>query len=204
MIGNFKINLSTLLILALIILLILQRECQSPPSPVNPTVITKVETKWDTLKIDRLVYVPKWKTKTKTIHDTIPSDIDTLSILKDYYAKYFYTDTLDLDTLGNIVVNDTVSRNTIVSRRIKPNIFIPTTTVHSNTTTNKTRLYTGINISANKQSLSQAGVNLMLKTKKSKMYGVGIGFNRDLQPVLSGSLYWELKLKKPKVNQKLF
>lgn len=204
MIGSFKINLSTLIILILIVILILQRECNSPQPPVNSTVVTKIETKWDTLKIDSLVYVPKWKTRTETIHDTIPSDIDTLSILKDYYAKYFYTDTLDLDTLGNIVINDTVSRNIIVSRRIKPNVFIPTTTIHSNTTTNKTRLYTGINMSANRQSLNQAGVNLMLKTKKSKMYGVGIGFNRDLQPVISGSLYWEIKLKKPKINLKLF
>ena len=204
MIGSFKINLSTLIILILIVILILQRECNSPQPPINSTVVTKIETKWDTLKIDSLVYVPKWKTRTETIHDTIPSDIDTLSILKDYYAKYFYTDTLDLDTLGNIVINDTVSRNIIVSRRIKPNVFIPTTTIHSNTTTNKTRLYTGINMSANRQSLNQAGVNLMLKTKKSKMYGVGIGFNRDLQPVISGSLYWEIKLKKPKINLKLF
>lgn len=204
MIGSFKINLSTLIILILIVILILQRECNSPQPPINSTVVTKIETKWDTLKIDSLVYVPKWKTRTETIHDTIPSGIDTLSILKDYYAKYFYTDTLDLDTLGNIVINDTVSRNIIVSRRIKPNVFIPTTTIHSNTTTNKTRLYTGINMSANRQSLNQAGVNLMLKTKKSKMYGVGIGFNRDLQPVISGSLYWEIKLKKPKINLKLF
>lgn len=204
MIGNFKINLSTLLILALIALLVLQRECQSPPSPVSSTVITKVETKWDTVSIVKTEYIPKWKTRTETIHDTIPSDIDTLSILKDYYAKYFYTDTLDLDTLGNIVINDTVSRNTIVSRRIKPNVFIPTTTIHSNTTINKTRLYTGINMSANKQSLNQAGIGLILKTKKLRMYGVGIGFNRDLQPVISGSLYWEIKLKKPKVNLKLF
>jgi len=204
MIGTFKINLSTLLILALIALLILQRQCQSPPSPVNPTVITKVETKWDTVSIVKTEYVPKWKTRTETIYDTIPSDIDTLSILKDYYAKYFYTDTLDLDTLGNIVINDTVSKNTIVSRGIKPNVLIPTTTIYSNTTINKTRFYTGINMSANKQSLNQAGVNLMLKTKKSKMYGVGIGFNRDLQPVISGSLYWEVKLKKPKINLKLF
>ena len=204
MIGNFKINLNTLLIPVLIVLLILQRECQSPHPPVDPIVITKIETKWDTLKIDKLMYVPKWKTKTETIHDTVPANIDTLSILKDYYVKYFYTDTLDLDTLGNIIINDTVSRNTIVSRRIKPNVFIPTTTIHSNTTVNKTRLYTGINMSANKQSLNQAGVNLMLKTKKSKMYGVGVGFNRDLQPVISGSLYWEIKVKKPKVNLKLF
>ena len=142
--------------------------------------------------------------KDTIMRHTIPSDIDTLSILKDYYAKYFYTDTLDLDTLGNIVVNDTVSRNTIISRRIESNVFIPTTTVHSNTTINKTRLYTGINMSANKQSLNQAGINLMLKTKKSKMYSVGIGFNRDLQPIVSGGLYWEIRVKKPKLNLKLF
>ena len=93
------------------------------------SVITKIETKWDTLKIDSLVYVPKWRTRIVTEHDTIPTDIDTLSILKDYYSKYFYTDTLDLDSLGNIVINDTISKNQIIFREINPNIYIPTTTI---------------------------------------------------------------------------
>ena len=44
--------------------------------PITPT-ISEVEIKWDTLRIDSLVYVPKWRTKIKTIHDTIPADVDT-------------------------------------------------------------------------------------------------------------------------------
>ena len=54
----------------------------------EPITITQTVTKWDTVTIDSLVYIPKWKTKIETIHDTVPANIDTLDILKDYYSGY--------------------------------------------------------------------------------------------------------------------
>ena len=89
---TFK-DIKTLLIVVLVAIILLMRACSGGKNGTDiaePTIITETVTKWDTLKIDSLVYVPKWRTKITTIHDTIPADIDTLGILKDYYAKYFY------------------------------------------------------------------------------------------------------------------
>jgi hypothetical protein len=158
----------------------------------EPITITKTVTKWDTLKIDSLVYVPKWRTKITTIHDTIPADIDTLSILKDYYAKYFYTDTLSLDSLGNIVINDTISRNSILFREIQPNVLIPTTTVTNTVYINENEFYGGFGLQGRTDQLNYLGGELLWKNKKKQVYGFGIGVNQDFQPVLSGRMYWKI------------
>jgi len=158
----------------------------------EPTIITETITKWDTLKIDSLVYIPKWRTKITTIHDTIPADIDTLSILKDYYAKYFYTDTLSLDSLGNIVINDTISRNSILFREIQPNVLIPTTTVTNTVYINNREFYVGVGLKGRTDQINYLGGELLYKTKNKQVYGVGIGVNQDFQPVLGFSIYWKL------------
>ena len=194
-------NIQSVLIVVLIVVIILQRNCSGPSinlnipnngTPIEGTVITKIETKWDTIKIDSLIYVPKWRTHTITEYDTIPANIDTLSILKDYYTKYFYTDTLDLDTLGNIVINDTISQNLITSRKIIPNIYIPTTTIERDSLISKNEFYYGFGLAGNRQQFNYIGGELLWRSKRKKVIGLGVGINQNLQPVLTGRLFWKI------------
>jgi hypothetical protein len=191
---TFK-DIKTLLIVVLVAIILLMRACSGGKNGTDiaePTIITETVTKWDTLKIDSLVYVPKWRTKITTIHDTIPADIDTLGILKDYYAKYFYTDTLSLDSLGNIVINDTISRNSILFREIQPNVLIPTTTVTNTVYINNREFYVGVGLKGRTDQINYLGGELLYKTKNKQVYGVGIGVNQDFQPVLGFSMHWKL------------
>lgn len=164
----------------------------------EPTTVTETVTKWDTLKIDSLVYVPRWRTKVTTVYDTIPTDIDTLSILKDYYAKYFYTDTLSLDSLGSIVINDTISRNSIIFREIQPNVLIPTTTITNTIYLNKREFYGGISIGGmvnpvqDESPINHVSGELLYKNKKRQIYGFGLGIDKDFYPIISGRMYWKL------------
>ena len=145
-------NIQTLLIVVLVVLLFLQRSCSSTSVP-EPKVITETVTKWDTVSITKTEYIPKWKTRIETIHDTIPSSIDTVAILKDYYAKYFYTDTIQIDTLGSIVINDTITRNLISMRDVQSNIFIPTTTITNTIYLYKREFYGGFSVGATNQAV---------------------------------------------------
>lgn len=198
-------NIQLVIIVVLIIIIILQQQCSGPstglnlfnknlkqPTPIEGTVITKIETKWDTIKIDSLIYVPKWRTHIITEYDTIPANIDTLSILKDYYTKYFYTDTLDLDTLGNIVINDTISQNLITSRKIIPNIYIPTTTIERDSLISKNEFYYGFGLAGNQEQFNYIGGELLWRSKRKKVIGLGVGINQNLQPVLTGRLFWKI------------
>ena len=158
----------------------------------DPITITNVEVKWDTLKIDSIVYVPKWRTKIETIHDTIPTIVDTLYILKDYYATYAYADTLNLDSIGNIIINDTITQNLIISRKITPNVLIPTTTITNTVYINNREFYGGLGLQGRTNQLNYLGGELLYKTKNKQIYSFGLGVNQDFQPVMSGRIYWKI------------
>ena len=192
---DFFKDIKTLLIVVLIVIIIIMRSCSGSGHDTiitEPITVTQTVTKWDTLKIDSLVYIPKWKTRIETVHNTIPADIDTLSILKDYYAKYFYTDTLSLDSLGSIVINDTVSRNSIIFREIQPNVLIPTTTVTNTVFINKREFYVGFGLKGRTDQINYLGGELLYRTKNKQVYGAGVGLNQDFQPILGFSMYWKL------------
>jgi hypothetical protein len=187
-------NIQSILIVVLVIVILLMRECGGPSTGGNggkkDTVV--IETvKWDTLRIPEITYVPKWRTK--YVHDTIPADVDTTEILKDYFAEYFYSDTLKLDSLGNIVINDTISQNKIISRNPKYNIAIPTITKETIITEyiNRRELYYGFGVQGNATQLNFLGADLMYKTKKNTAYGLSVGINQNLAPVIGGRLYWK-------------
>jgi hypothetical protein len=126
---HFFNNIQTLLIVVLVIIIVFLRSC-SGRGAVEPEIITKIEIKYDTIQTIKETYVPKWKTKvvteivTETITetDTFQQPIDTLAILQDYYTKYFYQDTIEIDTIGYAIVNDTITKNSIFSRDVKTSI----------------------------------------------------------------------------------
>ena len=190
-------NIQTLLVVVLAALLFLQRGCSST-SPVEPEVITEVVTQWDTIRVAEKEYVPKYIRKTVVEIDTFSVPIDTISILKDYYAKYFYTDTIKIDTLGTIIVNDTVTRNLILMRDVQSNIFIPTTTITNTTYLYKRELFWGVAVGGminpvqNESPINYVSGELMYVNKKRNVYGFGLGVDKDFFPIISGRLYWKI------------
>ena len=188
---DFFKNIQTLLIVVLAAVLFLQRGCSSTP-PVEPEVITEVVTKWDTLKVTEKEYVPKYIRKTIIDIDTFQAPIDTVSILKDYYAKYFYTDTIKIDTLGTIVINDTVTRNLISMRDVQSNIFIPTTTITNTVYLYKREFYGGISVGSTNQAVQNINAELLYINKKRQSYGFGVGLNPQWQPVYTVRMYWKI------------
>ena len=188
--GYFK-NIQTLLIVVLAVLLFYQKSCSSTP-PVEPQTITEVVTRWDTLKVATKEYVPKYIRKTIVNIDTFQAPIDTMSILRDYYAKYFYTDTIKVDSLGFIVINDTVTRNLISKRDVQSNIFIPTTTITNTTYLYKRELFWGASISGNQEQIQSINGELMYVNKKRNAYGFGVGVDQNFQPIFTGRLYWKI------------
>ena len=188
---DFFKNIQTLLIVVLAAVLFLQRGCSSTPQ-VEPEVITEVVTKWDTLKVTEKEYVPKYIRKTIIDIDTFQAPIDTVSILKDYYAKYFYTDTIKIDTLGTIVINDTVTRNLISMRDVQSNIFIPTTTITNTVYLYKREFYGGIAIGSTNQAVQNINGELLYINKKRDAYGFGVGLNPQWQPVYTVRMYWKI------------
>jgi hypothetical protein len=205
-------NFQTLIIIGLVIVIFLLRECRGNKSttPTEPVTIVKVETKYDTIVKEVKSYIPKyvkkiqWKTKTVhdtiEIHDTVPAD--TLSIVKDYFSARIYNDTLKEDSV-TLIINDTISQNRVISRNIKYSLVYPTTIIQTEREVNKRELYVGFGIGGDRQQLSFAGGELLLRNKKERIYGVGLGINQNFEPILTFKMSWKVKMpkfKKPKVT----
>ena len=205
-------NFQSLIIIGLIIVIFLLRECRgdSKGTPTEPVKVVKVETKYDTIVKEVTSYVPEYRTevkwKTKTIHDTIEVHdtipIDTASILEDYFKAYAYNDTLKEDSI-TLIVNDIISQNQIMSRNIKYSLVYPTTIIQTEREVNKRELYLGFGIGGDRQQLSFVGSELLLRNKKERIYGVGLGINQNFEPILTFKMSWKVKmpkLKKPKIT----
>jgi hypothetical protein len=125
-----------LVILALIIILGLSWTNKSDtPEPIIKTV---TETEYissppDTIQVDTIIY----KTKVKWRTQEIPQDVDTSAILEDYFSKYYYSEVIDLDSLGTLTINDTITQNKIYSRNYITNFKFP----HTTTTTTITKFH---------------------------------------------------------------
>jgi hypothetical protein len=201
-------NLQSILIIVLVIIILLGNwgggfKC----NPKNPTPFTNdtlyIENViWDTLETTDTVYIPKWKNKYittpgDTIYVPIDKEIDSLQIIKDYFTKYYYEDKISLDSLGYIVIQDTIYNNRILSRKVIPTIFFPKTTIIKIPPPPPTNsFYGGIEIGGKASQLDYLGGKILWKTKKDQIYGLGLGLNKDLQPIILGGLYWNLNRNK--------
>jgi hypothetical protein len=196
---NVGTRLQNLIIIVLCVLLLL-KTCGGGDDVTTEKVVTKVETRYDTLTVEKKVYVPKYTTRieTKTITDTIvlKSKIDTLEILKDYYSKYVYKDTLKLDSLGYITIVDTITQNKIFSRNFDSQVLIPTTTITNEIYLNKPKFFGGVSLGGNKSQINFLSGDLLYKSKRDNVYGLGLGVNQNFQPIIIGRMYWKISLKK--------
>lgn len=203
-----KLDIKTILILGLIIIIILMRSCG--PSEGVPKDEVKIDgKKYQVIKhVVDTQYVPTVQVEYrdgKTIYvDTpvyinVPENVDTNEVLKDYYAKYTYKDTLNLnDSLGYITVIDTISKNKIFKRTFDAHvnkITIKDILIVQTPPTNQ--FFIGGVAGFDKVNLVNfVGPSLLFKTKKDKMYSLGIGYSNAKTISIQGGMYWRIKLKK--------
>jgi len=192
-------DIRNLIILVLIVVILLLRQCSGDGgeiTPSEPTIITKVETKYDTITKEVTKYVPKIVTRIKTEIDriTLTQDIDTLSILEDYFAKYVYEDFQQLDSL-NLTIKDTISQNKILSRKIFYDLIYPTTTVTETKYINQREFYVGFGLNGTSKQFNYVGGSILYRTRKKQAFGLGIGLNDQFQPIISTQFLWKLGKK---------
>ena len=186
--NRFFRDIKNILIVVLLFLALYKFFIESPPDPI---IIENKITEWDTIKVDSIVYQPKWKTRWKTKWDTVDVNIDTSAILDDYFAKYHYSDTLSLDTLGTIVVEDTITENKIHSRIVHPNILQRTITIDRTEILNPNEFYLGGGVGSN-----YLGLETLYRSNKGLSYGLGVGLDNQLNTTFSGRVLWKIETKK--------
>jgi hypothetical protein len=212
------LNFKNIAIVALILFVLLQWFNPGGVMPGGKTIRIEGK-KYEVIKHDIDTFeVVKTKVVTKKgediYHETIvekeiiiPAVVDTAALLKDYYSKVLYKDVLVLpDSLGTIAVTDTISQNKIWGRtfdaKVKQREIKETLIVKE---LPKTQVYYGLTGGFNKEDvISNVGAGLIIKTKKDKIYNLGVGVanrvtdgtNGTLSPYIGAGVYWKIKLKK--------
>ena len=204
-----KIDLKTILILVLIIVILLMRACTSTGDPNKGEIIKVDGKKYIVIKHDiDTIYKPVTQVVykqgnvifvDKPVYVQVPTNVDTATILQDYYTKYPYKDTLKLtEGLGFIAVNDTIFKNRILNRTFDS---------HVNKITIKETLYLeqppkvmvfigGVAGFDKVNLVNFVGPSLLIKDKKDKVYTIGIGYSNAKTVSIQGGIYWKIKFKK--------
>jgi hypothetical protein len=134
----------------------------------------------------------------------VPALVDTMALLKDYYSKVSYNDTLRLsDSLGTVSILGTITQNKILDRTfnasIKQRIIKDTVNVKE---LPKTKIYYGPEGGFNHTNLvSHLGIGVLVKTKKDRVYSLGVGYsnqrvdktNLTWTPYVSTGIFWRVK-----------
>lgn len=209
---NLKnINLSYMIIVGLVVLIFLQRSCGGPNVPgESPIVVTKIDTVWKT--IDKIVTV---KTVVKEIiyrdSPIIPSnDIDTckkqvIDLSRDYFALKIYSDTLQVDSYGTVVVLDTITENSIFSRMYIMDLKIPEVTKKetiTNPPVKNRQLYVGGNLYGQKDNLDFISPGILYKDKKDRIFMLNVGMTFDGYIMYGVGTYWKINLNKKQNGNK--
>jgi len=137
----------------------------------------------------------------------IPAVIDTMALLKDYYSKVLYKDTLVLpDSLGTVSLIDTITQNKILGRTF--NASVKQRTIKETMIVKelpKTKVFYGLEGGFNKADfVSSVGMGVLINTKKDKILQLGLGVNNKttdgttggFTPYIRGGVYWKIKLRK--------
>jgi hypothetical protein len=78
---------------------------------------SKIDTQWVNTKPE-IIYKDKLVPKEVILRDTFYKDVDTLSILKDYFATRVYNDTLLFEN-GTVSIKEKISENKIKDRKVE-------------------------------------------------------------------------------------
>lgn len=197
-----KIDLKTIIIVGLILTIFCLRFCNVKPDGKIVTIDGKP---YEVIKhtVDTL-YVPTVQTVYKRgkdiyrdipIYVELPGHIDTVEVITDYYSKVVYKDTLKLkDSLGYVSITDTIFKNSILGRVWDSHIN--KITINDKMIVKelpKNQIYLGSELGLNNQTVfTSFSPSLLLKTKKDRIFSVGVGIGPNQSIQCQGGVYIKL------------
>ena len=192
------------IIIGLLAIILLQRTCTEDTIPSKP-LTSDVDTVY--LTKDTVIYKPTLLVKRDTVFrpgDSIfipDTDYHRLkhqyeTLAKSYSVRNIYRDTLKLDTLGTLVILDTVQYNQLKQHGYHLSYKLPVVT-KTIVPEPKRQLYVGGGISTdlavNNTSLQ---LGLLYKNKKDQLFGVYTIADGKSHLQLGLSTYWKISIKK--------
>lgn len=195
------IDLKVVTIIGLIIVILCLRSCKIDNGPIVKIDGKKyqvIKHKVDTVYVRTIQTVYKKGDviyREKPIYVQLPPRIDTVEVIRDYYSKVIYKDTLKLkDSLGYITLTDTIFQNNILGREWVSHvnkITIKDVTIVKELPKNQFYLGGLLNLN-NKTGFTSVGPSVLFKTKKDRVFSVGAGLGTNMTVYYQGGIYIKL------------
>lgn len=190
---KFK-NIPWLIITILIAIIVIQNECSWLPDQ-EPIYLTRVV--HDTIPGDTVPYPVEVKTPVPYAvyyPDTvkITAIIDTMAILRDYFARRVYQDTITDDTSFMAVILDTISQNRIIDRQFLFQNLRPVAINTYVTPVEKERNKLFVGPAIGLTNRLDLGGSALLLTKKEHAYAYQYQLTSKQHQF---TMYWKIKFK---------
>jgi hypothetical protein len=202
-----KTSFFTGIILVLVFIILLQRACTpkcpevSTPEPgvhVDTVYkdIVKTETKRVTIHKTDTQYVREPWMVPDTNYAALKQQFENL--VAKYASKNIYQDTIYIDSIGTVVLTDTVRKNMLAQRLYIHNYKIPTITVTKTIPLPpKRQVYVGGAVGATYPvAVSNVQAGILFKNKKDQIFGLSAGLDTRGIMTYSLSSYWKISFKR--------
>lgn len=144
------------------------------------------------------IYVPnKYIPQYTQVIDSIYVPIDNMMIVKDFLSKRSYNDTVSIDVddkkIAIVTIEDTVTMNQIINRRINWTVDMPTSIVKTKNNS-VSRFYYGTDIGFGNGTISSTSFNAMY-VRNANAYKLGVGVNNsgtDLSFFINAGIYFTI------------
>ena len=120
------------------------------------------------IKYDSIVY-----------HDTVFKDVDTVEILKDYYAEHYYTRYWN-DTLIMVTQHDMLSENKFKESNFAYKLLKPVTVINNVTKNKYYSKYITLGVDFPLKDMKQIDVEIQLINKD---WYLGVGYNNGIKGI---------------------
>ena len=191
------------LIASLVAIIILQRSCNNNIDINDDKITVKTDTVWKVTKDTvfktvnavktKYIYIDKEAYKSGESIDTCKTRFNNL--LKAHLTKTVYSDTLKLDSLGTVVIQDTVWLNKLYGKReyIKDYKIPFVTKTITKKEDPRRQMYIGGNAFIGRSGLLTPG--LIYKDRKDRVYQANIGLGIDGSINYGFGMYWKINLR---------
>ena len=183
-------DLKTIIILVLTGVILWLSQCQRVECP--ELIETPVEFTHDTTYVPEPYVVYKDTTiysilyNDSLIHDTIWMQ----QAIVEYHTQKQYADTLSLDSLGYVVVNDVLYKNSIVLRSYSAHIKYKELITPSTKIRASAALYWGVGSTFTTTGFKSITADLML-LNNNRGYVAGVGLGQDMNYIFKFGIYFK-------------
>lgn len=199
--SSFYSNLSNTVIIFLLVLLFLE-QCNSKN---NKPLIIKRDTAYVTH--DTIVYLKPQLIKTIPVNykstEYIPDTnykklvIQYNNLVNKFLETNIYKDSVKIDSIGHVLIKDTISNNLLKNRSIAYNIKYPKI-IEYVPEKKRNQIYYGAGFGLANSNIESINVGGILKTKKDNIWGLNIGVNSNKNIVYGIQSYWKISFRKDK------